>query len=358
MLIGIDASRIEQNNKTGIEYYAYEVITRMVALDKKNEYILYSRKPLNLEFPTNAKNKVLSFPLFWTHVRLSVEMIVNPPDILFIPAHTIPLFYPKNTVTVIHGLEYEFFPAAYSFLQRLKNRLGTYYSAKWARGIIVPSRNTKNDLVGLYGVNPEKINVVYPGFKGIEHEHDTASTTSPPHLLFLGRIEHRKNVIRIIKAFEKLKKEKKIPHQLILAGGNGYGFHEIKECINGSEYKEEIHLVSFVQDREKNILLARASVFVFPTLYEGFGFPILEAMSAGVPVVTSKAGSSVEIASDAALLVDPKIIDEIADSVYKIISDGGVREELVRKGYENVKRFRWEKCVVEIMNYLFNITIQ
>lgn len=358
MLIGIDASRIEQDNKTGTEHYAYEVITRMVALGEKNEYILYSRKPLHLKFPPNVKNKILSFPLFWTHVRFSIEMIVNPPDILFIPAHTIPLFHPKNTVVVIHGLEYEIFPAAYSFLQRLKNRLGTYYSAKWARGIIVPSRNTKNDLVGLYGVSPKKINAVYPGFEGVEHEHDTAPATSAPYLLFLGRIEHRKNIIRIIKAFEKLKKEKKIPHQLILAGKDGYGFGDIKKYISSSGYKEEIRLAGFVQDKYKNTLFTRASVFIFPTLYEGFGFPILEAMSARVPVVTSKIGSSAEIAGDAALLVDPKNIDEIANSVYKIISDVDVRKELVKKGYENIKRFGWEKCVEEIRNYLFNITIQ
>lgn len=358
MIIGIDASRIEQDNKTGTEHYAYEVITRMIALDGKNEYVLYSRKPLNLKFSTNVKNKILPFPLFWTQVRLSVEMIVNPPDILFIPAHTIPIFHPKNTAVVIHGLEYEIFPSAYSFSQRLKNKLGTYYSAKWARSVIVPSLNTKDDLVRLYGIDPEKVNVVYPGFQEIKHEQNAARTAPTPHLLFIGRIEHRKNIIRIIKAFEKLKKEKKIPHQLILAGKDGYGFGDIKKYISSSGYKEEIRLAGFVQDKYKNTLFTRASVFMFPTLYEGFGFPILEAMSASVPVVTSRTGSAAEIAGDAALLVDPKNIDEIANSVYKIISDGGVKKELIKRGRENVKRFRWEKCVEEIRNYLFNITIQ
>lgn len=355
MVIGIDASRLENNNKTGTENYAQEVITRLISADKNDQYILYSRKPLDLSLPKNCKNKVLKFPLFWTQVRLSLEMLFNSPDVLFIPAHTVPLIHPKKTVTVIHGLEYEYFPEAYSVKERIKNKLGNYFSAKLAKVVVVPSKNTKNDLTKLYKIAPEKIKVIYPGVDnfGINNDKEIVRNNTDklkPYLLFIGRIEYRKNLTNIIKAFEKVKKERKIPHKLILAGKDGYGAEEIKNIAKKSEFKKEIIFTGYVKDKEKNDLLKNPSLFIFPTFYEGFGFPVLEAMSSGVPVVTSDQGSLPEVAGNAAVLVNPHSIDEIADSIYKIITDNSLARGLVEKGYQNVARFNWDKCAKYILD--------
>lgn len=351
MVIGIDASRIENSNRTGVENYNFELIARLINSDKKNSYVLYSRKPSDIKLDENIKNKILKFPLFWTQIRLSIEMLLHMPDVFFIPGHTVPLIHPKNTVVIIHGLEYEYFPRSYSFWERFKNRIGTYFSARWAKVIVTPSENTKSDLVNLYKIKPEKIKVIYPGIPTIHH-NGIQTEVGKPYILFIGRIEHRKNIIRIIKAFEKLKKDKKIPYQLVLAGKNGFGFEAIKKYVDCSEFKKEINLLGFVDESKKNNLLGTADVFVFPTLYEGFGFPILEAMRHGVPVVTSNIGSAKEIAGNAALLVDPRSIDQIADSVYKIINDNGLRKELVKQSYENIKRFNWDNCTAKVLEIL------
>lgn len=355
MRIGIDASRIEGSHRTGTENYAYEVITRLIKIDTRNQYILYSRRSLDLHFgEANVENKVLKFPVLWTHIRLSWEMLLHAPDMLFIPAHTVPLIHPRNTVAVIHGVEYEHFPQAYSGVERLKNRIGTLFSSKKARMVITPSECTKTDLEHFYHISPEKIRVVYPGFSLYNEQQglDKENAIKTPYLLYIGRIEERKNISRIIYAFEKLKRDKKIPHILVLAGKNGYGVEKITRQIAVSEYRHEIILTGYVDESKKQYLLRNADVFLFPTLYEGFGFPILEAMSAGVPVVTSNIGSAAEVAGNAALLVNPESIDEIANSVYKVVSDQRLSEELVRKGYENVKRFDWEKCVEDILNII------
>lgn len=355
MVIGIDASRIENNDKTGVENYTREVIARLINLDKKNNYILYSRCTLNFGLTDNAINKVLKFPMFWTQIRLAIEMLFKAPDLLFIPSHTVPLIHPKNTVAVIHGLEYEYFPKCYSWRERLKNKIGTYLSAKRAKIIITPSQNTKHDLIRLYKIVAKKIRVVYPGISTVVNWPTRQDGNVPdPYCLFIGRIEHRKNIIRIIKAFEKIKKEKKIPLRLILAGKDGYGSKQIKDCIANSEFKTEISLTGYISDQEKNVLLKNTSVFIFPTLYEGFGFPILEAMNLGAPVITSNIGSASEVAGEGAILVNPRSIDEIAYSVYKVLSDSDLRENLIKKGYENAKRFNWDECAKKILEILNN----
>lgn len=354
MLIGIDASRIENNNKTGTENYGCEVTTRLLNMDQENNYILYSRKQLPLKLPPNAKNKILKFPLLWTQIRLSAEMIFNSPDVLFVPAHTVPVIHPQRTIAVIHGLEYEYFPETYSFFQWLKDKIGAYLSAKLAKIIITPSENTRNDLIRLYKINPEKIKVVYPGISPVD---STADEKEPeknkiPYLLFIGRIERRKNIINIVKAFEKIKADKQLAHKLILAGKKGYGFDEIIDYIDKSRFKREINVIGYVSEREKDVLLRGASAFIFPTLYEGFGFPILEAMDRKAPVVASNKGSAPEIAGGAALLVDPDKIDNIADSIYKIITDKNLALELIKKGRENIKRFKWDKSIARIFEII------
>lgn len=355
MKIGIDGSRAFIKNRTGIEEYSYQVIKHLTQEIINDHVVLYIRKNQKIDFalPKNWRVKTIKFYYFWTQLGLSLEMLLHPVNILFIPAHTVPFIHPAQTIVTIHGLEYEFCPKAYSFWEKIYMRASIKKSCQWASKIISVSENTKKDLINLYKVLKDKIKVIY---EGPGPSIDITSNESfkfqisnfQPYLLFIGRLEERKNIVGIIKAFEILKEKYKVSHNLILAGNPNHGFVRIKEKIENSLYGKNIVLMGFVKSEEKTELLKKADVFLFPSFYEGFGLPILEAQSVNVPVVTSNVSSIPEVADGSALLIDPNNAEDMADSVYKIISDKNFRNDIIRKGQENVQRFSWEKCAEEI----------
>ncbi len=425
--IGIDGSRAFLENRTGIEEYSYQVIKNLAEILNDQQVVLYIRKPVanlgtkspigdlvpkfDFKLPENWKIKVIKWPFFWTQIGLSLEMLLHPVEILFVPAHTVPLIHParnatllnskvvwflrrffntkeeleylhsvacgpQRTIVTIHGLEYEFCPKAYSFWERIYMRVSIRKSCQWASKIISVSENTKKDLMKLYKVPEEKIDVIYEGcafcHSGLDPESRIRTQTqilkqvqddNNPYLLFLGRIEERKNVGNIIKAFEILKEKYQLEHKLVLAGKPGFGYESIKSMVHSSRFTEGIVELGFVSEEEKWELLKKAEVFVFPTQYEGFGIPILEAQSVGCPVVASNNSSIPEITCPkakpsehrrfslpefSALLVNPQNPSEIAEAIFKIISDQTFKKDLIEKGLENVKRFSWEKCAREV----------
>jgi glycosyltransferase involved in cell wall biosynthesis len=326
--------------------------------------------------PENWRIKVIKWPYLWTQIGLSLELLFHPVDVLFVPAHTVPLVHPKNTVVTIHGLEYEFCPKAYSFWERIYMLFSIKNSCKWAKKIIAVSENTKKDLLRLYKVPEDKISVVYEGasdnfqfsiFNFQSNLNDKKNTKykipDTKYLLFVGRLEERKNVCGIIDAYKILKEKYDIPHSLVLAGEPGFNYGIVKLKIENllkiENCKLKIIELGFVSEEEKYELLKNADVFLFPSFYEGFGLPILEAQSVGTPVVTSDISSIPEIAgaqllelkelsSCSAILVNPYNSEEIAEATWKLISDENLKNDMIEKGLKNVKRFSWEKCGEEI----------
>lgn len=319
MRIGIQISS-KLKKRTGVEEYVYQLLKYLPLVDdyKNHQFFIYSRE--NLKWP---------FKIGWTQIRLSWEMLTqkNKIDILFVPVHTFPLIHPKLVIT-IQGLEFERVPKMYSFFERFKLRFITKRNAKKADKIIVPSECTKRDLIELYKINPDKIFVIH---HGVDKPACNASRLAMAgrYILYLGSGHKRKNVQGLIKAYEILKEKYKIPHQLITAGNNNY-----------------------VNEDEKWNLLRNADVFVYPSFYEGFGLPVLEAQLVGVPVVASNTGSLPEILGESALLVNPNNPNEIAEAIYKIINNSDLRQNLIAKGFENVKRFSWQKCVQQTLKII------
>jgi glycosyltransferase involved in cell wall biosynthesis len=365
MKIGIDASRAFQKNKTGIEEYSFQVIKHLRGIFEKEQVILYCNPAINIKpyfkLPGNWRIKNLRAPIFWTQIRLSLEMLFHPVDVLFVPAHTVPLIHPKNTVVTIHGLEYEFCPGAYSAWQKFYMRFVIKNSCRWAEKIISVSENTKKDLMRLYKVPEEKIEVIYEGIftnqgstfpSASSADFSRSNLSTSRYFLFVGRLEERKNICGIVESFEILKRKYKISQKLILVGKFGFGGEKIKSKIDSSEYKSDIIMTGYVSDENKHYLLANADVFIFATFYEGFGLPILEAQSVGTPVVTSSISSMPEIANGSAVLVDPKKPQEIAEAAYKLISDESYKNDIIKKGLRNIKRFSWEKCAEEVSSFL------
>jgi len=362
MNIGIDASRAFIKKRTGTEEYSYQFIKNLTKVDTSSHQIfLYVKNNSEIDFnlPKNFVVKKICYNKLWTQIGLSLEMKKNVIDILFIPSHTIPIIHPKKTIVTIHGLEFKHYPECYPAREKLFLELNTLLSVKWSSKIIVPSESTKKDLIRYYGIGPEKIKVVYHGVFCIKYpvlniKHRNKESFN---VLFIGRLEKRKNLVNLVKAFEIFKERYKIQdtrYKLILAGKEGFSFDEIKKAIKISRYKNDIILKSYVSEKEKEELYQGANVFVLPSFYEGFGLPVLEAMNHGVPVICSKTSSLPEITGNAALLIDPSDPKEIAEMINKVFRDNDLKEKIIERGFENVKKFSWEKCAKETFNTLLH----
>ena len=381
MILGIDASRAFVKERTGTEEYSYQIIKHLAKIKIDCQVVLYLKKKdltnIDFDLPDNFKLKIISPSRFWTQIGLASEMMINKPDILFIPSYVVPQVHPRKTVVTIHGLEYRHFPECYSLKERFILELNTQFSIKWASKIIVPSESTKRDLMEFYKVSSDKIKIVYHGVEigklgnweiktslsggtggGLllaEEPTPNPSQEENNKILFIGRLEKRKNLVNLIKSFSLFKSNSQLAtrnSQLILAGKAGFGFNEIRKTIESSPFKEDIILKGYISEKEKSELYKNAGLFVLPSFYEGFGLPTLEAMNYGVPVICSNTSSFSEITGGAALLIDPNDIKEIAAAMNKIFSDTNLRNEMIKKGFKNVKKFSWEKCAKETINIL------
>lgn len=373
--IGIDASRAFLRRRTGIEEYSYQTIKHLRKQIPTEAVKLYVRKRLSFqggrvcfilpeidfELPEAWQVKGLWAPRFWTQVRLSLEMFFSPPDVLFVPAHTVPLVHPKRTIVTIHGLEYELSPESYGFWERCYMRLSIRYSVWVAEKVIAVSENTKRDLMRFYAVPEKNISVVYEGISsenlasGIRHQtlDQKSSIPGSQFFLFIGRIETRKNVIRMIEAFEMFKENTGLPHELLLVGKPGHGYGGIEERISESEWRDVIREIGYVSEEEKWQLLRGAEVLLFPSLYEGFGLPVLEAQRAGVAVIAANTSSLPEIAGKGAILVDPFSPVALAEAMERIIRNPEIRTDIIRTAFQNSQRFSWERCAEGIADVIF-----
>ncbi|HRY52606.1 MAG TPA: glycosyltransferase family 1 protein [Candidatus Portnoybacteria bacterium] len=362
MIIGINATAAIKQPRTGVEEYTYQLIKHLTMLPEAGEhrFLLYlpaealakaGLPVFDFPLPPNFEIKILRWPLpfLWTQARLAWEMLFRPPEALFIPVHILPFGAPKKSIVAIHGLEYEYFPEYYSWLRKLYLRWSTKRAAGRARNIIAISENTKNDLVKLYGCAKEKIKVVHHGI-GFKTK-SKADTVIGPYVLYLGRLETKKNVQGILAAYKIFKEEYGMPHELILAGSPGYGYESLKPQIKSLPGAKEL---GYVDEDEKWQLLAGAAIFLYPSFYEGFGLPLLEAQAAGAPVITSFGSCLPEIAGEGALFINPQNPAQIAEAVKQIIDDKPLRDKLRQSGFENVKRFSWEECARETLKSIIS----
>jgi len=382
MVIGINAAAALKHPRTGIEEYTYQLVKHLTMLPEAREhrFLLYvpgtntristndtKNNYFDFFLPSNFEIKILRWPLpfLWTQIRLALEVFFRKTEVLFIPVHVLPFFHPKNSVVTIHGLEYEYFPRHYSFFRCWYLKRSTKRALKRARKIIAVSENTKQDLIKLYGTPAEKIEVVRHGVSvchfgesqnldpersGCRVKPGMTMKVDEPYLLYLGRLETKKNVQGILEAYRILKEKDNVPHQLVLAGARGFGYKNLKFKIEN--YKLKIKELGYVGEEEKWQLLANADIFLFPSFCEGFGLPVLEAQTAGTPVITSNNSCLPEVAGKGALFVDPRRPEQIAEAAKSIIDDKNLRDKLRQLGYENVKRFGWEKCARETLNVL------
>jgi glycosyltransferase involved in cell wall biosynthesis len=359
MIIGIDASRALKPHRTGTEVHNAEIIKHLVKIDSKNTYRLYAnREPEGdmLNLGPNVEWRIMPFPRGWTLFRLSWEMLIKPPDVLFIPAHILPIIAPKRSVVMIHDIGFDHFPELYKWTDKLYHRYAVRFAKLFASHILTPTEFTRQDLHQRHKIPLHRMTAVHHGFDSQQFHPIQGNESSPvkePYFYFVGRLEYKKNISRMLKAFAIFKERTGLPHKFILAGRPSYGYTEIEKTLGDlSSLKNDITFLGYTKQEEATRYLRHAEALVFPTLFEGFGLPVLEAFASGTPVITSNTTSLPEIAGEAALLVDPTKVETIADAMQKLAENPELRNRLREKGHKRYKNFSWEKAAHETLAVL------
>jgi glycosyltransferase involved in cell wall biosynthesis len=359
MHIAIDAHSIGAQ-LAGNETYAVNLITALAEIDQSNRYTLYVTRQSAVERFTNrwpnfqVKRTLPHTPLVRIPVTLSVELRKNRVDVLHVQ-YTAPPRTPCPLVATIHDLSFEHLPETFKRRSRAQLRLTVRRTAKKAAQILTLSEFSRRDIIETYALDPERVFVTPPAaashFARVTNETElrrirTSYGIQRDYILALGSIQPRKNLVRLIKAYEGLRRAlnstEQLP-QLVLAGKRGWLEAETMRAAEQSEARDDIIFIGYVPDTDLAAVYSGALCFAYPSYFEGFGLPILEAMQCGTPVIAGNRTSLPAVAGDAALLVDPFDVGAIGNALAQIIKNADYRAQLRVKGVERAARFSWRK---------------
>lgn len=351
MRIGIDCQSIS-NTSSGLGKYTRSLIDALKQIDSKNEYVLFNRKQ-------DAGERTYD-RLFWENGILPTKAFFSKLDILHTPAFSVPFIKgPWTSVVTIHDLIPIKFPGHLSRISRWYWKEWLPYVNSRTDFIIVDSQATKKDVVELLGVNPENIYVIYLAadeyFKRLREKSEIAKTLNKfslnaPYLLYVGNVEPRKNLIRTICAYTNLRKNKKVELDLVIVGSRKWKFTEFDEKINQNPFRDNIKILNFVSDDDLACLYWATELFVYPSIYEGFGLPIVEAMTCQAPVLTSNCSSMPEVGGDAAYYVDPWKQDEIEAGILEIVYNQSLKTQMREKGLVQAQKFSWRRTAEQTLS--------
>ncbi len=361
MRIAIDGRTIV-DQRTGVGTYAERIIRSLTRIDTQNEYLLFLVEP-NPQLAAPQLQSILipgydkiGRNRWWENMMLPAFLRKNAVDILFSPAYALPLFRkPSATryVVTIHDLIAFVHPESFTPKMRLWQKLFVRNAARMADRVIAVSHRTKDDLLRFTSLQSERISVIHNAVDDVFHPiRDAAALENVRRqynlpgefILHVGTIEPRKNLVALVQSYALLPNHLRDRYALVLAGGKGWYDKHIIADIERSGLHERVHFTGFVEHNDLPALYALATLFVYPSLYEGFGYPPLEAMACGTPVITSNRSSLPEVTGEAALLVDPKNTHEIAQAMTSLLTDEQQREDLRERGLKRAAEFRWDQC--------------
>ncbi len=350
MRIAIDASRTTLARRTGTERYALALLRALLALDTPHQFTLYFRdQPAEGLLPVSPaiEQRVIRVPRLWTHTGFAAALWQTRPDVTFVPAHSLPVWFPGPAVVTVHDLGYHFFPEAHPGWPRRYLEWSTPHSARRATFILADSEATKRDLAEVYRIPPDKVRVVYPGMDETLARVDDPEVLArirkryglpERYLFYVGTLQPRKNVARLVRAYRQSGVETD-GIGLALAGARGWLYDPAWTAgVPG------VVETGYVADEDMAVLYSGALALVFPSLYEGFGFPVVEAMRCGTPVITSTTSSLPELAGTAALTVDPLDVEALAEAIRRVAGDAALRARMAEMGYAHAARFTWEEA--------------
>ncbi len=355
MRVGIDFHSAEREG-TGNCTYIRNLVEALLKIDRENEYFLYITDE-NYSYYEKFKQienvhlRLIRFKNpFIRILLLGIKTFIEKIDVLHVQ-YIAPPFHRGNLIVTIHDVSFLHFPECFRKFERFRQRILIPLNIKKADKILTGSESSRQDIVKYYNLSDGKVEVTYYGinlvFKTLENLGKKRKILKDygifdKYIFFVGRIDARKNVLGLIKAFILLKQTKEISHQLVIVGKEDFLPKQIREEIKISQYREDIIFTGYLQENYLPLFYNLADVFVYPSLYEGFGFPCLEAMSCGCPVVSSNISSIPEIVNGAGLLIDPLDTEELAVAIYRVISNPKLKEELKEKGLKQAKQFSWD----------------
>jgi len=400
MTIGIDIRVLAKGRRTGVENYTIELLSHLLPLDKTIKYKLFYSgfRKAKLDYPwlkgRNVKIKKIKIPnrildLFLRFLRFpKLDKILGKVDIFLSPHFLVaPLSQKTKNITIFYDLSFIRFPEFFSKTKLFWHKF--IYPKKQAQKsdlIVSISECTKNDLIELYRVNPEKIKLIYPGvdgkFKPIGENDSKLLEVAEKYnlsgkarfILYFGTIEPRKNILGSIKAFEEIKRGKRgkvldvdwlgfegvvknareksadfSDLKLVIAGTKGWLYKEIFKAAKNSEFRDDIIFTGFIDEEDKPYLYNLASIFVYPSFFEGFGLPPLEAMACGIPTVVSNKSSLPEVVGNAAIMVDPQNLDELVFAIKEVLENRNLNDFLRKQGPERAKQFNWDNTAKKFL---------
>jgi len=369
MNIAVQASDLDHERIDGTRVYLLELLRRFGTLAPEVDFSLYHRRAFNpLLAPPMLANylaREVSFPWAWMQTRFAFELLRARPEKLFLPIQAAPVFLPRSieVTATIHDLAFrrysDTFPRA--DLWKLNFMLETV--VKRADKLIAVSASTKRDLLEFFPQLPEsRVEMIHHGFDGeffgtrltteeISAQLKTYQLPVTNYVLYVGALQPRKNLVRLIQAFERAKKN--VPDmKLVLAGAPAWLSQGILEACEQSQYCDDIILTGRVSFEVLRTLYQGARLFAFPSLYEGFGLPILDTLASGVPVLTADNSSLREVAGEGALYCQAEDVADIAEKLERLWSDVALQQALAVQGKEQLKKFSWEKCAEETLSYI------
>lgn len=366
MKIAIDI-RDAGKEKAGKGWYTYNIVGQLLKLDTQNQYVLYSKSKKNpFSEYKNAEHKCIDDSSAKWHFKVLKDLRTNPVDLFFAPtSYIIPAFAPKSlrVIITVHDLVAFLFAGSHSAKATIIERLTLRKALKKAKKVFVVSENTQKDLLDHFDYPEQHISETPCAPSDFYREAvDEAELQAfkekkklPDHfILAVGTLEPRKNFSTLIKGFVTFQKRHP-DYKLVIVGKKGWKFKEIEKALEQYQMTDEVIFPGYVKGDELHKIYKLAKAFVFPSIYEGFGIPPLEAMASGCPVVSSNAASLPEVVGDAGLLIDPKNSYKMAEAVADLIDNDTVRNTMIERGFKQAEKFTWEKsarAALEVFNSL------
>jgi glycosyltransferase involved in cell wall biosynthesis len=375
--IGIDIRCLSDGKKTGVEEYTRSILEQLFELDKKNQYVLFlnSFRESNFDLKVfsrfknvsvkkfNYPNKFLNF-CFWYLRWPYADLMLGGVDIFFMPnINFVALSKKTKLVLTIHDLSYEIFPQTFSAKRRLWHHIiNPRKLAQRADKIIAVSQSTKNDIVSRWRISEEKVEVIYNGiladFEELNHNDPKIIKVKEKYhlpfnfIFYLGTVEPRKNIPAIVKAYDHLR-ELNNPqldkYKLVIAGAKGWKIKNILSVMRNAKFTDDIIFISNITNEDKAAVYTMASLFVYPSFFEGFGIPVLEAMRCGVPTITSNSSSLPEVVGDGAIMIDPDKPDELYSAMKELLLNRDFYADMQQQALRQAVRFNWKASARELL---------
>ncbi|HEV7215669.1 MAG TPA: glycosyltransferase family 1 protein [Chloroflexota bacterium] len=371
MHVGINAQLISlagSYRNAGVSQYIYQVLTHLCPtppVERVTAFVGPAARPATLPVHGGVALHPSGLPTERPAVRIIWEQVLQPPllaakgiDLLHSPVNVLPLLLPTPAVLTIHDLSFLRFPATFSPAKRRYQAAMTSFSARRARLVLTDSEHTRRDVVRLLGVPPGRVRTVYPGVteryrpaapeavESFRRRHGLPER----YFVHVGTLQPRKNLERLISAFARFKRASGLPHALLLVGGKGWLYEGLVQRARREAVEGSVHFVGFAAPEDVPLWYAAAEAMVFPSLYEGFGFPIVEAMACGTPVLSSTASCLPEAAGQAAELFDPFDGEALAQAMLRIAADPARRQELRLLGFAQAAQFTWERTAQAVLS--------